>query len=382
MSLNQNQENYYANLALTPLPQPHLTGLKLQEDISLDEFVFNRIDEFGVVWVITNIEGWWTLPSPEMPDLKRGWGDGSYDVTGRFNARDLTLEGSFLCPNPNLVAAARNRLVQAVNLVYSGGWLKTSENPTKASFVRLSGDVNIETVNARGRTDFSIGLRAADPLKYEWYEIDEEGYRTTEILSKSISPARTGTAIISNTGNFATNPYLEVQGPIVGPAYIDNLTNNQTITISGTLRPFSTRSISQRALSDGLATLTTTAAHGLSDADLVTITGLGAPFDGVDKLVLTTPTSTTFTIEASGSNTAATPSSGTLTYGPDLLEIDTYNRQVYLNGEYSNARFKLDVYNEWIQLSSGNNTISFRDVGAPSASASKLTVKYRPAWLA
>ena len=72
MPLNQKQENYYANLGLTPLPQPHLTGMKLQEDISLNDFVFNRIDEFGVVWVITNIEGWWTLPSPEIPDLKRG----------------------------------------------------------------------------------------------------------------------------------------------------------------------------------------------------------------------------------------------------------------------------------------------------------------------
>lgn len=383
MPLNQKQENYYANLGLTPLPQPHLTGMKLQEDISLNDFVFNRIDEFGVVWVITNIEGWWTLPSPEIPDLKRGWGDGSYDVKGRFNARDLSIEGSFLCPDPSLVAAARNRLVQAVNLVYSGGWLKTSESPTKASFVRLSGDVNIETVNARGRTDFSIGLRAADPLKYEWYEADEEGYRTLEILPKSVaSPVRTGISVINNTGNYATHPYLEVLGPITGPAYIDNQTNKQTITISGSLRPLSTRSITSRAVSDNIVTLTTSAAHGLVVGDYIDITGLSAPFDGVDRLVLTVPNSTSFTIGITTSNTNSTPSSGTLTYGPDLLEIDTYNRQVYLNGEYSNARLKLDVYNEWIELAPGNNSLSFRDNGVPSSSTAKLTVKYRPAWLA
>jgi len=383
MPLNQKQENYYANLGLTPLPQPHLTGMKLQEDISLNDFVFNRIDEFGVVWVITNIDGWWTLPSPEIPDLKRGWGDGSYDVKGRFNARDLSIEGSFLCPDPSLVPAARNRLVQAVNLVYSGGWLKTSESPTKASFVRLSGDVNIETVNARGRTDFSIGLRAADPLKYEWYEADEDGYRTLEILPKSAaSPVRTGIAVINNTGNYGTHPYLEIQGPITGPAYIDNQTNKQTITISGSLRPLSTRSITSRAVSENLVTLITSAAHGLVVGDLIDIAGLAAPFDGVDRLVLTVPNATTFTVGITASNTNATPSSGTLTYGPDLLEIDTYNRQVYLNGEYSNARLKLDVYNEWIELSPGNNSISFRDNGVPSSSTAKLTVKYRPAWLA
>ena len=285
MTLNQSQENYYANLGLTPLPQPHLTGMKLQEDISLNDFVFNRIDEFGVVWVITNIEGWWTLPSPEIPDLRRGWGDGSYDVKGRFNARDLTLEGSFLCPDPSFVAAARNRLIQAVNLVYSGGWLKTSENPTKASFVRLSGDVSIETVNARGRTDFSIGLRAADPLKYEWNDVNEEGYRSTEILCKSASPARTGSGVINNIGNYATQPYLTVQGPIVGPANIDNTTNSETITISGTLRAQTTRNITQRSLTDNIATITTSTAHGLFVGDIVTITGLGSPSVQAEEVV-------------------------------------------------------------------------------------------------
>ena len=50
----QGQENYYVNTGLTPLPIPHITGMKLQEDISLNDFVFNRVDEFGVVWVITN----------------------------------------------------------------------------------------------------------------------------------------------------------------------------------------------------------------------------------------------------------------------------------------------------------------------------------------
>jgi len=59
MPLTQAEENNYVDRSLIPLPQPHLTGMKLQEDISLNGFVFNRVDEFGVVWVITNIEGWW-----------------------------------------------------------------------------------------------------------------------------------------------------------------------------------------------------------------------------------------------------------------------------------------------------------------------------------
>lgn len=382
----QGRENYYVNTGLTPLPVPHLTGMKLQEDISLNDFVFNRVDEFGVVWVITNIEGWWTMPSPDIPDFKRGWGDGAYDVQGRYNARDLTLEGVFLTSDPALVAAARNRLVSAINLVRGGAWLKTNENPTKASFVRLSGEVNIDTVNARGRTEFSIGLRAADPIKYEWNDVDLEGYRSRVILAKSAaSPARSGSATIENIGNYPVATYLTVEGPVVGPAFIDNTTNNETITISGSLRAATTKVINGRGLLDNLATVGTTTAHGLIPGDLVTISGIGAPYDGqqlVLSIIGTSSTSTQFTFEATGTNFGYSTITGSLAYGPDTLEIDTYNRQVFLNGQYSGARTKLDVYNEYVTLAPGVNTIVFSDAGAPSSSAAKLTVQYRSGWLA
>ena len=382
----QREENYYVNTGLTPLPVPHLTGMKLQEDISLNDFVFNRIDEFGVVWVITNIEGWWTMPSPDIPDFKRGWGDGAYDVQGRYNARELTLEGVFLTSDPSLVSAARNRLVSAINLVRGGGWLKTNENPTKASFVRLSGEVNIDTVNARGRTEFSIGLRAADPVKYEWNDVDVDGYRSREILAKSAaSPVRSGSATVENIGNYPVSTYLTVEGPVVGPAFIDNTTNNETITISGSLRAATTKVINGRGLVDNLATVGTTVAHCLIPGDVVTISGIGAPYDG-EQLVLsvvgTQSTSTQFTFEVTGTNFGYSATTGSLAYGPDTLEIDTYNRQVFLNGQYSGARTKLDVYNEYVTLAPGVNTIVFSDAGAPSSSTAKLTVQYRSGWLA
>jgi hypothetical protein len=99
---NQAQENFFVDRGLTPLPQPHLTGMKLKADIVLGDFVFNTIDEYGVTWVITDIEGWWQHPEPDMPDIPRGFGDGSYDVKGRYQARMITLTGSFLTPTPDL----------------------------------------------------------------------------------------------------------------------------------------------------------------------------------------------------------------------------------------------------------------------------------------
>ena len=93
----QSEENKLVNLGLTKMPFPHITGLKLQEDVQLGELLLNYLDSStGVVWVLSDLQGWWTLPDPEFPDIARGWGDGSYDANGRYTARVLTLEGSFL----------------------------------------------------------------------------------------------------------------------------------------------------------------------------------------------------------------------------------------------------------------------------------------------
>jgi len=381
MAINQANKNKITDKSLSPLPFPHLTGLKLKEDISLNDFVFNRIDEYGVLWVVTNIEGWWNPPSPDMPDIKRGWDDGSYDVKGRYQARQLTFEGSFLTTDPTLVAAARSRLVASINLVRTGAWLKTSENPTKASYVRLSGEPKITTVSARGRTDFSIGLRAADPIKYGWNDLDENGYFSEEVLCKSATPVRTGKVIINNDGNIEVPTILTVRGPIVGPAVIYDATNDQAITITGNLRNTTTKSITSRVLSNSVATLTTSTAHGVVVGDTVTISGVGTGYDG-EQVVISAPTSTTFTYEVLAANSAATTVSGTLSYGPDILEIDTYNRDVFLNGNFEGARLKLEVYNDWIKLAPGSNEINFYDNGAANNSAAKLTIQYRPGWLA
>jgi hypothetical protein len=378
--LNQAQKNRITQQALTPLPEPHLTGMKLQEDIILNDFVFNTVDEYGVLWVITDIKGWWSPPAPDMPDIKRGWADGSYDVKGRYNARDLTLEGSILCTDPSLAAEARRRLVAQINLVRQGGWLKTNENPTKASWVRLSGEPNFETVNARGRIDFSIGLRSSDPIKYSWNELNEDGYDVEEILAKSASPARSGKSVLTNQGDYPVTAYFRITGPITGPGIILNETNGESITIVEPLRSIVTGTIISKSITGGVVTLTTSAPHILQVGDSVEMFSLGAGIDG-DRFIISR-TSNTFTFIGTAGDTLNVVSvSGTYTFGPDILEIDTYNRQTSLNGEYFGARMKLEVYNDWINLVPGENTISFYDNGNANSTA-KLTVEYRSGWLA
>jgi hypothetical protein len=303
---NQAQENFFVDRGLTPLPQPHLTGMKLKADIVLGDFVFNTIDEYGVTWVITDIEGWWQHPEPDMPDIPRGFGDGSYDVKGRYQARILTLAGTFLAPTPDLVEAARDRLIMATDLVYKGAWLKTGTDGKRSSFVRLSGAPEIQTTTARGRTDFSIGLKAADPIKYSWNDQEPDGFNIVEIPARNRVSGTTGLETVVNRGTVAVPVQLEIQGPITAPAYIlvnkDTATEKLLAIVSG-LRGRLTSSIvnkqlayNENSLTD-ILTLTTRSPHSFLVGDIVEISGLLEEYLNGDFTVYSTPTTTTVEFE-------------------------------------------------------------------------------------
>lgn len=221
---DQSEENKLVNIALTSFPIPHFSGLKLQADIKLGDLILNTIDENNVVWVCTDIEGWWNFPDPEFPELIRGWGDGSYDARGRYASRLMTLTGVFLTQDPSQVPAARAKLIEAADLVYRGDWLVVNEGPQKGSFVRLSGRPEIATVSPRGRTEFSIGLKAADPIKYEFVDSNPDGYRTATLTPSS------ATVLIDNIGNTTVPIVLELSKGFT----VSNPSNPPTITNSDT----------------------------------------------------------------------------------------------------------------------------------------------------
>lgn len=239
----QSVENKKVDLSLTNLPQPHLTGLKLNADVEINGLTLNTIDDNDVVWVVTGIDGWWTLPESELPDLPRGWGDGSYDAIGRWSNRIITLNGSFLPQRPEDAPAARNALIQAVSLIKTGGWLIVYEdkatNPSangKAAYVRLSGAPQIQSVKARGRHDFSIGLKASDPIKYEYVDGNEDGYNYIDITANQLGESgydATSLPIV-NLGNVPVPVVLEVSGvssipDSLNPPTIANSENDQSI---------------------------------------------------------------------------------------------------------------------------------------------------------
>lgn len=223
-------KNKQIHTGLTQQAVNYIDPLKLQGDIILGDFVFNTIDEYGIVWTIQDIEGWWGPPEPEVPDYQRGNFDGSYDVRGRWNARELTLSGTFLVPDSTYVPLARQRLVDAANLVYRGTWLRVNEsNYNKVAWVRLSGQPKIQTVNARGRTEFQIGLRAPDPIKYSWNPLDGDGFDNVPI--PALSDFTPGEAIIENVGNTPVPISIQIAGPTSDDLRITNEERSELLTI-------------------------------------------------------------------------------------------------------------------------------------------------------
>jgi phage-related protein len=380
----QRKENYFVRKGLTPLEEPVITGMKLLGDVSLGNLVFNTRDADGVIWVCTDIENWWTLAEPDFPRVERSFGDGSYDVSGRYQAREMRLEGSILVPDPGMVRAARDTLAQALNLVYTGTWLKTVErqasktakiarvsrasnvttatlsgvNPfiigdsvtvacnetafngtfsvtgstgltityastgsniaetlaigsvqsgdslTKAAFVRLGSQPEIEVISARGRIRFRADLTAADPIKYQWGS-ETDGYQVSTISPKNAT--LTGEYTVNNSGNAAVGGIITVNGPVTGPLTIENTTTNQKLTINTNLAGGSTTiNVIKRSYFDGYATLTTQGPHGLYVGKTVTVAGVDTAFNGT-HVITDVPTDSSFSYALN------IPKSGTFT---------------------------------------------------------------------
>lgn len=289
ISQNQDQENLIVKKSLTKVPQPHLTGMVLNQDVRINGLTLNTITSItnaegtphNVVWVCTDIEGWWNLPTAEVPDIPRGLDDGSYDVRGRWTARAITLRGTIMPTDPSVAHLARQQLIDAMTLVYNGAWLFVDETPTKkAIYVRLNGQPEITNVNARGRIEFSIPLKSGDPIKYDWTGPEDSSnvsYTTGYTVTTPMTLGGSGTNL-TNIGNTNVPMIFTLDGSMTAPATITcthtsstNVTTTQSIRITRNLRAANTTyaNATNSVCSAGIATITR-AAHGLYVGDVIT----------------------------------------------------------------------------------------------------------------
>lgn len=381
--VTQAAENQIVNTGLRPVEYPAVTGMQLNADVQINGLTLNTIDENGIVWVCTGINGWWGLPPSEIQDIPRGLGDGSYDVIGRYAARQIELTGVILPPNSAAVDAARDKLVRAIDLVRRNGWLLTDEAPIKGAQVRISGQPNIEVVNPRGRMEFSIGLRAPDPIKYHWNAEDADGYSFIDIDANS-----SGTA--TNIGNTDVTAIFTLTGPFSTGTIIKNTTTGQAIAtttaLSGPGAAVGTVEAAERVTVDGVkyATLSLASSYPLAPGDTITVEDVGDDFDGIFEVVEVTVTSSTSLdvtyVNPVLSDFALATKTGTVVLtNAETLEIDTYNRNVFLNSNTIGSRQYLETMIDWIALQPGANTITVAD--GDTETDGVLEVRFRSGWI-
>jgi hypothetical protein len=371
--LSQAEESETVNRALSAYHDlNHITGLQLNADVQLGDFVLNTIDESDTVWICTDIDGWWNTAEPVLPDVNRGFEDGSYDVSGRYASRSLTLTGIFIPQSPSGVGAARASLLEAIDLVRKGAWLRTSEEPTRASFVRLAGRPTFLTTNPRGRTEFVVPLRAGDPVKYKWDDTKVDG-----IASETIDLATTGgleydEITLTNEGNAPVTTTLVFTGPLGAGSTVDvyhvGTDTSQTLTVIEPLRgQGAVATITFVEMTDNVVTITTLEPHNLSVGEVVAVSGTTKNLVHGEQWVVTAVTDQlpyTLSYERPDSNNDIPKegSAGTVSLvAADEMIVDTYNRNVTLNGDDTGHRSKLDTLTDWVYLEPGANEVTFTD---------------------
>lgn len=114
--------------------------------------------------------------------------------------------------------------------------------------------------------------------------------------------------------------------------------------------PTITATVTNKALTSNVATLTTSAAHGLSIGMLITVTGVDATFNG-DYTITTVPTTTTFTYAKTATDVPSAAATGTVssnvTHFQDYAASGAYKIYAYCDD---------GVYAYWIALIDDSGT--------------------------
>jgi hypothetical protein len=156
--------------------------------------------------------------------------------------------------------------------------------------------------------------------------------------------------------------------------------------------PEITVSISNKALTSNVATLTTTAAHGLSVGMQIVITGVDATFNG-EYRITGVPTTTTFTYAKTATNVTSTPVSPVGTGVAEVIHFIDYNAGTddpvfaicddgvfafWVTNQTSGGSSKLHVYKKLLSDdSSVSPTLMFNATGVVVSTATMEYTKER-----
>ena len=243
-----------------------------------DTLLLNYTEPNGTRWSLNDLEGWWTLPPPALPDLPRpGFLNGSFPVDGRYEPRTIVLRGTFMPGRGVSVATPRLRLLRALDAVRNGALFVAKEpmgnsvemdkyDPTlkewekgpwpKQAWVWLADQPKVETLDGSGRTEFEVQLKAVDPVKYlsgargmgrkyikvnatldgrDYTQNPDHGERYVPAPGRAYGSLEFDVALPAvNKGTTNIWPRFFIYGP-ASDSRIVNLTTNQVMAFQGSI---------------------------------------------------------------------------------------------------------------------------------------------------
>lgn len=204
-------------------------------DFWIGDLPLNYIDDNGCKWMIHDVDGWWELPPPSIPDDSRPYSDdGDYSVAGRYAPRVITVKGRITPPpdgNSSVVTDARDRLNRMLNSVRKPLYFRVDEpRYPKQARVQIDNKPTVEINTHKNHVEFSIQFKASDPRKY--YAILQN---VATMLPGSTTVGRKyprdmyytygensvdGTIYAENHGDYHTFGTIRISGPITNPRLV------------------------------------------------------------------------------------------------------------------------------------------------------------------
>lgn len=143
---------------------------------------------------------------------------------------------------------------------------------------------------------------------------------------------------------------------------------------TGSAKTYNT--ISNKALTSNVATLTTGSTHSYAVGDVVTVAGVDTTFDGT-YVVASVPTTTTFTYAVTASNvtSAAVSPVGIVTRNPSASGVAITNKYKKNNTATLTATSHGLAVEDWVYISIGDSTINgeYQVTGVPTSSTFTVT---------
>lgn len=239
----------------------------------------------------------------------------------------------------------------------------------------IIGDLNVEAKlfvgPDAGDFEADAGLTSSGAV----FQIDSDGDPYGQVSIHNVDPqASTDLIVYSNNGVDASG-WIDMG--ITGSAFEQaefGITGPNDGYIFMEAPEVLSAAVSNRALTDGVVTLTTSTAHGFSAGQTVVVGGIDSVFNGT-YVITTVPTTTTFTYAKAGTNTSSTASSGTATVGTtgagNLViatgDKGTENKIILAAGGFADGTTQMEI-------TPGENIHIEIDTPSTSASTGALTI--------